>query len=111
MTSTLFDLTGKTALVTGGARGIGAAICATLAEYGARIMVSDVDEAAAISTSRELAASGMPHGSIVLDVSDRKSAGDAIAETIRQFGKIDILVNNAGINTAGGRVTIEEYCD
>ncbi len=111
MMNTLFDLSGKTALVTGGANGIGAAICSIFAEHGARVMVADVDHAGADRHSAQLSQAAKPHGAIRMDVSHPDSVRQAIAQTIDQFGRIDLLVNNAGINTASGRVTIDEYSD
>ena len=104
-----FDLSGKTALVTGGARGIGKAICRAFAGAGASVVVSDVDSAEAERTTVELAKSGADCIGVPLDVTDSGSITAATTLILEQFGCIDILVNNAGINTARDRVTIENY--
>src|SRR5579872_7140328 len=109
MSSSLFDLNGKTALVTGGARGIGEAIGRALAGAGARVMIGDIDDATAAQTAQEMSRLGPDCRAMRLDVSDEASVAQGIAETARQFGRLDILVNNAGINTLRDRVTIERF--
>jgi 2-dehydro-3-deoxy-D-gluconate 5-dehydrogenase len=98
MTSKLFDLSGKVAVVTGGNGGIGLGMARGLAEAGAAIAVVGRNEAksiAAVAGLKQLAASAI---SITADVTD-KAAVAAMAERVcGEFGRIDILVNNAGIN-------------
>jgi 3-oxoacyl-[acyl-carrier protein] reductase len=89
---TFFRLDGRTALVTGGGRGIGEAICRRLASAGARVVVFDLgaDNAAAVAGSiGGLAVAG--------DVTSEADVARALAEAERQSGPVDILVNNAGI--------------
>ena len=94
----LFRLDGKVAVVTGGARGMGRAICERLAEAGAAVLVADIDVEAAEAAAAEI---GEQHAARVLgtrlDVEQRSSveAAAALAET--DLGPIDIWVNNAGI--------------
>jgi 2-hydroxycyclohexanecarboxyl-CoA dehydrogenase len=83
---------GKVALVTGGARGIGAATASRLAAEGARVAVCDLDGDA----SRELAADLGGVG-LELDVRSQDSVAAAVATTVEQLGPIDVLVNNAGV--------------
>ena len=111
MATKLFDLTGKTALVTGGARGIGKAIATAFAEAGARVMVGDIDTAEVAQTAEELTALQPGCAWTPLDVTNQASIAAALETTLQQFGKLDILVNNAGINTNQDRVTIEQYPD
>ncbi|MBV9858874.1 MAG: SDR family oxidoreductase [Alphaproteobacteria bacterium] len=87
------DLSGRIAIVTGGARGIGRAIAERFSQSGARVAIWDVDAAAA------RAASGVIAGAVALgaDVTDLPSIETALAETEARLGSPDILVNNAGI--------------
>ena len=89
-----FSLTGKTALVTGAASGIGAAIAETFAAKGATVAVVDLK---AEDAARQAAALGAEHVSIACDVSDPASVEAATAAVVETFGHIDILVNSAGI--------------
>jgi D-sorbitol dehydrogenase (acceptor) len=87
-------LQGKVAIITGGARGIGAAVAAGYASEGARVCVADIDGAAANAT-----AAGLPGGAfgVKVDVTDLKSIAACVAEVKSRAGQIDILVNNAAI--------------
>lgn len=99
------DLTGKTALVTGAARGIGQAIADTLAANGARVAYADIDS----TTARSAAARAPNSIALAVDISDEAQVNAAVAEVQQQFGHIDILVNNAGVNTAKHRVNIDQF--
>ncbi len=101
----LIDLKGRTAIVTGGARGIGFAVVQKLLASGAAVAVWDVDAAALEKTAASLKQSGRVHAAVV-DVTDEVSIGEAADDLIRDFGKIDILVNNAGIT--GGNAPLWE---
>jgi len=84
-------LNGKVAVVTGAARGLGAAIATRFVQEGARVLLADIDEAAVQAAANELGQTGLR-----VDVSQRQEAERMIA-TATQLGPIDILVNNAGI--------------
>ena len=95
-TQELFSLAGKTALVTGGSRGLGLQMAEALGEQGARIVVSsrkqaELDEAVAHLTSR-----GIDATAIAADLSQDAHVQPFVEEAIRRLGRIDILVNNAG---------------
>jgi 2-hydroxycyclohexanecarboxyl-CoA dehydrogenase len=89
-------LRGKTALVTGGGRGIGRAIALGLAQEGAQVAVLDIlgDNAAAVA--REIEAMGVKALALTADLTKRAQVDLAVADVLAQFGQIDILVNNAG---------------
>ena len=90
-------LSGRTAIVTGGAKGIGRHYSLALAAEGARVMIADIAEGTEVAT--EIAAK---HGansvvSAIADVSDEASVKTLVAATMARFGKIDVLVNNAAL--------------
>jgi 3-oxoacyl-[acyl-carrier protein] reductase len=90
-------LTGKVALVTGGARGIGQVICRELASRGARIFVNDVRAEAAEEAAQTLKSGGAEAQAAVFDVSASQEVEAAIDGIRERSGRLDILVNNAGI--------------
>jgi NAD(P)-dependent dehydrogenase (short-subunit alcohol dehydrogenase family) len=90
----LIDLTGKTAVVTGGGKGMGAGICRCLAGAGATVCVADIDDASAKSTAEAL---GGHAYSLHLDMSDPASIAALAAEVVQRSGSLDIWVNNAGV--------------
>jgi 3-oxoacyl-[acyl-carrier protein] reductase len=85
---------GKRAIVTGGARGIGRAIVERLASEGARVMIADIDDAAATQTAKAI---GDRVVGRKVDVTSNQSWEDAVQQAINDWGRVDILVNNAGI--------------
>ena len=89
-------LRGKTALVTGGGRGIGRAIALGLAQEGAQVAVLDILADNAATVAREIEATGVKALALPADLTKRAEVDRAIADTLAQFGQIDILVNNAG---------------
>ncbi|MBP1705209.1 MAG: 3-oxoacyl-[acyl-carrier-protein] reductase [Chloroflexi bacterium] len=94
----MIDLTGRSACVTGGARGIGRAICLALARQGADVAFMDRgDPAVAAGTVAEIEALGRRAVFHAGDVTDPEACSAFIAAAVAAFGKVDILVNNAGI--------------
>jgi 3-oxoacyl-[acyl-carrier protein] reductase len=93
------DLTGRTAFVTGAARGIGKAIAITLGRNGADVAVGDINSPEVKLVSEELIKMGLKSIGLVLDVSDIFSVRKNFEEAKKKLGVIDILVNNAGITT------------
>ena len=103
------ELTGKTALVTGGSRGIGRAICLELAARGADVALCYAGgEAAAAETVRLCEERGVKALAVRCDVSDGAQLKAMVDETVRTFGGLDILVNNAGITRDGLAVMMSE---
>jgi len=93
----LFDLSGKTAIVTGGAMGIGQAISLRLSEAGAAIMIADLDLEKAGQTVQEIKSRGGQAQAIQADASSARDAKAVVETAVETFGGLDILVNNAGI--------------
>jgi 2-hydroxycyclohexanecarboxyl-CoA dehydrogenase len=96
MASGLTRLTGKVALVTGAAQGIGRAIATRLAEEGAKVAIADIQEEVANNTATAIRSVGNDARPVGLDVTSFDSAMAAVATVERELGPLDILVNNAG---------------
>jgi 3alpha(or 20beta)-hydroxysteroid dehydrogenase len=94
---TAWDLNGRKALVTGGARGLGQAMAEALTKAGAAVMIGDVLDELGAETAQLLAKDGATAGFTHLDVTDEASWESAVAATVAELGGLDILVNNAGI--------------
>ena len=95
--SQLFDLKGSTALVTGGALGIGQAIVDRLSEAGASVVIADINEKDSLETVAELQRAGRKVSFIKTDVSKLGEIQSAVDFAVKQYGSMDILVNNAGV--------------
>lgn len=93
----LYELKGKIALITGGAGGIGQAICLRLAEEGAEIAMCDLKEEPLRDTEKMIHSMGKKALGIKCDVGCIEETRTLVKEVLKNFGKIDILVNNAGI--------------
>ena len=102
----MFDLTNKTAVVTGGNGGIGLGIARGLAQAGANIVLAARNADKTVSAVRELETFGAKAVGVTTDVTDVESIRSTISQSIDLFGGLDILVNNAGINI---RQRPEEY--
>jgi D-sorbitol dehydrogenase (acceptor) len=97
-------LDGKTALITGAARGIGRAFAEAYVREGARVAIADIDIARARQTAAEIGPAAI---AVALDVTRQDSIDTAVAETVAALGRIDILINNAAIFTAAPLVEID----
>ncbi|MBP0579827.1 SDR family oxidoreductase [Labrys sp. LIt4] len=102
-----FDLTGRKALVTGGARGIGAGIAEALAKAGADVVIGDVLEDQGRDIASTLAGHGRKSSFVRLDVTQEAQWESAVADTIGAIGGYDILVNNAGMEVTALVTEIE----
>jgi len=91
------DLSGKAALVTGAASGLGKEIAATFAKSGARVAIADLNREGAESVAAALRADGHEAMAVQMDVTDEVAVNDGVVQVAGQFGSIDILVSNAGI--------------
>lgn len=92
-----FMVTGKTAFITGGGRGIGLCTAEALCEAGAKVIISDINPEVLDSGQRELADKGYPVDAVLLDVTNSKAVARAASEANQRHGAVDILVANAGI--------------
>lgn len=108
MSTTLFDLTGKTALVTGSSQGIGLALARGLAEAGATVILNGRDRDKLGQAVDALRAKGLKAESAAFDVTDAASVQDAMADLASRHASVDILVNNAGIQKRGPLVDFEK---
>ncbi|HEY50161.1 MAG TPA: SDR family oxidoreductase [Dehalococcoidia bacterium] len=90
-------LENRVAIVTGGAAGIGEAICIRLAEEGSRVAILDIDIEGAQNTAQEIEKAGSEALALEVDVSKSAEVDTAVKQVISRFGTVDILVNNAGI--------------
>ncbi len=97
-------LAGKTALITGAARGIGLAFAKAYVNEGARVAIADIDIQRARDAASEIGEAAL---AIEMDVTNQQSIDEAVANTADHFGLIDILINNAAIFTAAPIVEIE----
>lgn len=98
----MMDLHGKTALVTGGGRGIGQAVSVRLANAGAQVLVNYVNRPeAALQTVEMIQQQGGSAAAVQFDVADSEAVQAAVKECLEQHGHIDVLVNNAGITRDG----------
>lgn len=94
----------QTAVVTGGAQGIGGAVAEELAKAGVRVALWDMDEALALKTAERIGAGAI---AMSADIADWSSVEKAIAKTSEAFGRVDIMVNSAGI--AGSNAPLADY--
>ena len=98
MSSETISLAGKVVLVTGGGRGLGAAICRAVASEGAHAVAADIDYARAVHCADELTRDGRRAAAIELDVGREESVTTAFETVFGRFGRIDAVVNNAAID-------------
>ncbi|MDO9404097.1 MAG: glucose 1-dehydrogenase [Polaromonas sp.] len=91
------ELTGRVALVTGGASGLGLATAQAFAAAGCHVAIADLNAASAEAAAQQL---GVAHAGIGCDVSEEDQVDNMVEDTVRRFGRIDIVVNSAGIPDA-----------
>jgi len=103
------DLKNKLALVTGGAQGIGFGICKQLAQFGAHVLIADINYDKAFITTKEIESNGYSAHAIKLDVGNKEEIENIVKSITLEYGPVDILVNNAGIITMGSVLELSEH--
>jgi NAD(P)-dependent dehydrogenase (short-subunit alcohol dehydrogenase family) len=104
----IFSLKGRTAIVTGGSKGLGEAIALSMADAGANLVITGRDEASLDKVAAAVAAKGSKCIPMKIDVLKKADIKEMTDRTLAEFGKIDILVNNAGINVVKPLLKITE---
>ncbi len=107
----LFDLDGKIAVITGGGSGIGRAVAAAYAAYGATTVIVDIDETAARSVAAEIAELSAESMTLQADVTQPRDVDRMVARTLEAYGRIDILFNNAGrsLRKPAAELSLEDW--
>lgn len=108
MESSLFDLTGKVAIITGSARGIGRAIAQGLASVGTKVVVADIKVPESEKTAQMIQADGGEAIAIPIDVRNRQDCLHLIEQTVAHYHRLDIMVCNAGIDIIKSAADLEE---
>lgn len=101
-----FSLDGKIAIVTGSGNGIGKATAKMMAEFGAKVMVCDIEEDKIIKTVEEIKAAGGAASGVYCDITDIEMIKKTVDKTVDEFGTVDILVNNAGTPGHSGEIGV-----
>ncbi len=106
--SSIFDLTGKTAFITGASSGIGCHISKTFAAYGANVILAARRTSRLQKVSSEIHSAGGQADWVQIDVTSKPSVERAFAKSINRFGSIDVVVNNAGIASTSAALDVTE---
>ena len=110
MTQDLFDLTGRVAIITGGAGLLGRQHAAVIAEAGGHVVLADLSaEQAAMAAAEHSSASGVEAVGVGADITVKADVERMVAEALARFGRVDILINNAAMTVKGGGARSGEY--
>ena len=101
----------KVAVVTGGGNGIGRSICLEFAKDGANVVVTDINEQAAINVANEIGRSGGNAIGLSMDVTETSEVNECLDKTIQEYGKVHILVNNAGVEGHRANIWDANSCE
>ena len=104
----MFKFEGRTAVISGGAEGIGLSIAKALGEQKMNIVLADIDEKNLLKSTSELESSGIPVLGALLDVADEMQWKSVADKAIEKFGKVHIVVNNAGVGGDSGPIENQE---
>ncbi|MGE8077553.1 SDR family oxidoreductase [Peribacillus loiseleuriae] len=104
-----FDLTGKSAIITGGGRGLGLQIASALAEAGANIVIASRDITACEAAKEELSKMGVKVLAFQCDITKKADIDHVVSESVAEFGSIDILVNNSGTSWVSPMLDLKEH--
>ncbi|MDB4177941.1 SDR family NAD(P)-dependent oxidoreductase [Gammaproteobacteria bacterium] len=104
----MFEFEGRTAVISGGAEGIGLSIAKALGEQKMNIVLADIDEKNLLKSSAELESLGIPVLGALLDVADEMQWKSVADKAIEKFGKVHIVVNNAGVGGDSGPIENQE---
>lgn len=103
----MFDLTGKKAIVTGGSRGIGKCLAKGLHAYGAEVTIIGISDNVTKAAAEIVADGGQPVHGVKGDLADRSEIGRIFSDCIRLMGTVDILINSAGVSIRGDSETYD----
>jgi len=109
MTNHLFDLTGKVAIITGAARGIGRVLAQGLAQAGAKVVIGDINQVGAEQTVQLIQEAGGEAIAIETDVRQRQACQNLINQAVANYGQLDIMVCNAGVEILKNTDELEEF--
>src|SRR3954468_19960313 len=105
------SLRDKSILVTGGGRGLGAAICETLARAGAQVFVGEKSDELAEQSAHKLRDQGLSADALVMGVGSESDVNAAVRRLVDRFGRIDAVINNAAIDVTAAidEISVEQY--